>query len=63
MRKQTANFAATYFGFTAPYLVIHMCFYWRKHELRRHVIRDSSSQYNVRSKLSKLFLLHGGLSP
>ena len=43
MIKQAADFAATYFGFTAPYLVIHMRFYWRKHKLRLYTIHDSSS--------------------
>ena len=63
MIKQAADFAATYFGFTAPYLVIHMCFYWRKREPRRHAIRDSSNQHILTSKLPILFLFRGGLSP
>ena len=63
MIKQAADFAATYFGFTAPYLVIHMRFYWRKHKLRLYTIHDSSSQHNVTSILSILFLFRDGLSP
>ena len=63
MIKQAADFAATYFGFTAPYLVIHMRFYWRKREPYLCTIRDSSNQHNVTSILSILFLFRGGLSP
>ena len=61
MIKQAANFAAVCFGFTAPCLVIHMRFYWRKRESHQCVARDSNSPRNVTSKLSKFYLLRGGL--
>ena len=63
MIKQAADFAATYFGFTAPYLVIHMCFYWRKREPYLCIIRDSSNQHILTSKLPIPFLFRGGLLP